>query len=72
MQMVTAAARRSPKVGDVLTVKTGGLPIHGVLGEVVEAAHGRYVPRLNRCGGIAIVKIIKSGVCMTRSGKTLS
>ena len=37
----------------------GGLPIHGALGEVVEAAHGRYVPRLNRGGGIALVEIIQ-------------
>ena len=38
---------------------------------MVEAAHGRYVPQLNRDGGIALIKICRNGVCMTRRGKTL-
>ena len=53
--MRRAAARRSPQVEDVLTVKTVGCRSMERLPKV-EAAHGMCVPRLNRDGGIAIVK----------------
>ena len=48
----------------------GGLSILGALGEV-QGAGGRHVPRLNQGGGIALVRIIMSGVGMNRTGKSL-
>ena len=49
----------------------GGLSILGALGKV-QGAGGRHVSRLNQGGGIALVRIIMSGVGMNRKGRRRS
>ena len=48
----------------------GALLINGALCEVAQAAHGRYLSQWNRGGGITLIKICRTGVGITRSGKS--
>ena len=68
--MRRAAARRSPASWRCSESEDGALLINGALCEVAQAAHGRYLSQWNRGGGIALIKICRNGVGITRSGKS--